>query len=74
MYRPTEPSIQWARKALSPEVKRSDREAKHSPPSSAEVKNSGAIPPLPHVFMAKYLIKYRDNFDSYVRVGIAQTV
>jgi hypothetical protein len=26
--------------------------ADHSPPSSAEVKKGGAIPPLPHVFMA----------------------
>jgi hypothetical protein len=30
-------------------VKRSEREARHSPPSSAEIKNSGAIPPLPHM-------------------------
>jgi hypothetical protein len=28
------------------------READHSPPSSAEVKNRGAIPRLPHVIMA----------------------
>jgi hypothetical protein len=27
-------------------------EADHSSPSSAEVKNCGAIPPIPHVFMA----------------------
>jgi hypothetical protein len=30
-----------------PEIKRPGREADHSPPSSAEVKNGGAIPPLP---------------------------
>jgi hypothetical protein len=30
-----------------PEVKRSGREADHPPPSSAEVKNGGAILPLP---------------------------
>jgi hypothetical protein len=35
---------------LPPEVKRQGREADHSPPSSAEVKNGGAIPPLPHMF------------------------
>jgi hypothetical protein len=29
-------------------VKRLRREADHSPPSSAEVKNGGSIPPLPH--------------------------
>jgi hypothetical protein len=30
-------------------VKRPRREADHSPPSTAEVKNVGAMPPLPHV-------------------------
>jgi hypothetical protein len=32
--------------ALSPEVKRPGREIHHSSPSSAEIKNGGAIPPL----------------------------
>jgi hypothetical protein len=31
-------------------VKRPGSEADHSPPSSAEVKNGGAMPPLPHTF------------------------
>jgi hypothetical protein len=31
------------------------RETYHSPPSSVQVKNGGAIPPLPH--MAHYLTK-----------------
>jgi hypothetical protein len=31
----------------SPGVKRPVREPDHSPPASAEVKNDGAIPPLP---------------------------
>jgi hypothetical protein len=31
-----------------PGVKRLGREADHSPPSSSEVKNGGAIPALPH--------------------------
>jgi hypothetical protein len=44
---PTQPPIQWV-----PGVKRQGREADHFPPSSAEVKNTGAIPSLPHVFMA----------------------
>jgi hypothetical protein len=35
--------------ALSPGVKRPGREADHSPPSSADVKNGGAIPLLPHM-------------------------
>jgi hypothetical protein len=30
-------------------IKRPGREADHSPPSSAEVKNGGALPPLPHM-------------------------
>jgi hypothetical protein len=40
------------RRALPLGVKWPGREADHSPPSSTEVKNGGAIPPLPHVFMA----------------------
>jgi hypothetical protein len=35
-------------RALSPEVKRSGRDADHSSASSAEAKNGGAILPLPH--------------------------
>jgi uncharacterized membrane protein len=35
---PTQPPIQWVLGALFLEVKRSAREADHSPPSSAEVK------------------------------------
>jgi hypothetical protein len=31
-----------------PAIKRPEREADHPLPSSAEVKNGGAIPPLPH--------------------------
>jgi hypothetical protein len=45
---PTQPPIQWVPWAISPGVKRPGREADHSPPSSAEVKNSGATSPLPH--------------------------
>jgi hypothetical protein len=45
----TQPPMQWVRGALSPGVKRPGREADHSPPSSAEVKNGGAIPPLPNM-------------------------
>jgi hypothetical protein len=36
---PTQPPIQWVSGALSLGVKRPGREADHSPPSSAEVKN-----------------------------------
>jgi len=37
---PTQPLIQWVPGALSLGVKRPGREAHHSPPSSAEVKNA----------------------------------
>jgi hypothetical protein len=37
------------REALSLEVRWPAREADHSPPSTAEVRNGGAVPPLPHV-------------------------
>jgi hypothetical protein len=45
---PTQPPIQWAPGALYLLVKRQGRETDHSPQSSAEVRNGGAIPPLPH--------------------------
>jgi hypothetical protein len=53
---PTLPPIQWVAGALSPKIKRLGREADYSPSSSAEVKNGGAIPPLPYVFMSWCLI------------------
>jgi hypothetical protein len=43
---PTQPSIQYVLGALSPGVKQPGREADHSPPSIAGLKNGGAIPPL----------------------------
>jgi hypothetical protein len=43
---PTLPPIQWVPETLSLGIKRPGREAVHSPSSSAEVKNGGAIPPL----------------------------
>jgi hypothetical protein len=46
--RPTLSPIQWIPPVLSPGVKRPGREADHSPQSSSEVKNGGAISPLPH--------------------------
>jgi hypothetical protein len=44
---PTHPPIHWVPGALSPGLKRPEREADHSLPSSAEFKNSAAITPLP---------------------------
>jgi hypothetical protein len=40
---PTQPPIQWVTGDLSPAVKRPEREADHSPPSSAEVKGCLAL-------------------------------
>jgi hypothetical protein len=42
----TQPLIQWVPGYISPVVKRPGREAEYSPPSRAEVKQSGAIPSL----------------------------
>jgi hypothetical protein len=40
-------AIQWVPRAISRGVKNPGREADHSPPSSAEVNNGGALPSLP---------------------------
>jgi hypothetical protein len=47
LHHRVQPPIQGVPEALSLGVKRPGREADHSPPSSAEVKVSGDIPPLP---------------------------
>jgi hypothetical protein len=41
-----------------------EREADHSPPSSAKAKNGGTMPPVPHTSSKRgaVLIKHRDNF------------
>jgi hypothetical protein len=46
---PTQPPNQWVLGPLSPGVKWPGHETDHSPPSSAKVKNDGAIPPLPNM-------------------------
>jgi hypothetical protein len=51
--------------AVSLGVKRPGCEAQHSPPSSVEVKNGGAIPAPPFIFMAWCLIKYME-FTFYL--------
>jgi hypothetical protein len=43
---PTQPPMQWVPGVLSPGAKRPGREADCSPPSTADVKNGGAIPAL----------------------------
>jgi hypothetical protein len=48
---------------VAPGLKRLGREADHTPPSRAEVKNGGTTPPFPHVFSwhSAELIKHGDN-------------
>jgi hypothetical protein len=46
---PTQPPIQWVSGPLSLRVKRPDREADHSPPSSAEVKNLWSYTSTPQI-------------------------
>jgi hypothetical protein len=45
----TQPPIQWVPGALSMGVKRSEPEADHSPPSSAEVKNAWSYTSTPPI-------------------------
>jgi hypothetical protein len=60
---PTQPPIQWVPGALSLGVKRPGREADHSPPFSAEVKNEWSYTSTPqYVLTAWCLVKHRDNF------------
>jgi hypothetical protein len=46
----SEPPLRWIQEAPSPEVKELGREADHSQSSTAEAKNAGATPRLPHTF------------------------
>jgi hypothetical protein len=64
---PTQPPIQWVPGVFSLGIKRPGREADHSPPSSAEVKE-WAIPPLPNAPSWRGAqLKQRDNFCLYIR-------
>jgi hypothetical protein len=68
---PTQPPVQWVRGDFSLRVKQLGREADYSPPSSAEVKNGGAIPPFSHMssWHSTELIKHRDNFALSENAG-----
>jgi hypothetical protein len=60
---PTQLPIQLVSGALSLGVKGPEREADHSPPSSAEVKNTWNYTSTPQcVFLAWCLVRHRDNF------------
>jgi hypothetical protein len=73
---PTQPPIQWVRGALSLRVKRPGREADHSPPNSAEVKEMlGAIRPPQYVFMVWCFVKQTDIFTfMYVHMYVCTYV
>jgi hypothetical protein len=59
---PTQSPILWAPGALTLEVKRPGREADHSPPSSAEVKNAWVYTTTPpYFFKAWCLVKHRGS-------------
>jgi len=61
---PTHSRIQRAPGTFFPWVKRPGRETYHLPPSSAEVKDARSyISILPYVFMSRYLVNYRKNFN-----------
>jgi hypothetical protein len=51
MVGPTQPPIQWVPGVLPPGVKWPERKADYSPQSNTEVKESGGIPPLLHMFL-----------------------
>jgi hypothetical protein len=46
---PTQPPIQSILGTFSPGVKRPKRESDHYPPCGPEIKNGGAVPPLPNM-------------------------
>jgi hypothetical protein len=46
----SEPPLRWIQEAPYPEVKELGREADHSRPYTAEAKNAGTTPRLPHTF------------------------
>jgi hypothetical protein len=64
---PTQPPIRCVPGVLSSGIKRPEREADLSPPSSAEDKNGGAIPPRPHMpsWHSDLLINYRSKFNFF---------
>jgi hypothetical protein len=74
---PTEPPIQWVPRALSLEVKRPGREADHSPPSTAEVKELVELclqsPNTPSWCGVQF--EHRDNFTfTYMCVFVCLRV
>jgi hypothetical protein len=70
--RPTQIPIQWVPGAFSSEVNRPGPNANNSPPSSAEVKNGGAVRQLFHTssWHGAQLIKHWDEFTFIIIIII----
>jgi hypothetical protein len=63
LWNPPQPSIKWVPRALTLGVKWPGREADHSPPSSAEVKNAWSYTSTPNTLSWRSVqLKHRDNF------------
>jgi hypothetical protein len=62
----------WIAYSISLGVKRLGLEAYHSPPYSADVKNSGTVTPLPHTSSLRgtYLVKHKDSFTFKLSVTV----
>jgi hypothetical protein len=57
------------------EVKRPDREADHSPPSSAEIMNAWSYTcTRQYAFIAWCLVKHRENFTFYLFFTFTQLI
>jgi hypothetical protein len=70
---PTQPPIQWI-PGVFPGVKQLGREADHSPPTSAGVKNAWNYTfTSQYTFMAWCLVKHRDNFTFYLHIQLLPT-
>jgi hypothetical protein len=64
---PTQLPIQWVSGvALSPGVKRPGRDADHSPPSSAKVKNAWRYTSTSPIRLHGVVLSHTDNFTSYL--------
>jgi hypothetical protein len=66
----TQPPTQWVSRALSFGVKRPEREADHSPPSSEELKMPSFTPPLLITFRGLVLNKTRGYCNSLRRLYV----
>jgi hypothetical protein len=66
---PTHPPIKGV-----PGAKRAGREAGHSPSSSAEIRNGGAISPLPYTSsrLSTLSLEHKDNFNLMFNIIIIE--